>query len=106
MGCGYIYLKDRGKRMTLDYNGNIHFPVELTVTFVGPQREITGMDDHSMAFSAPPPLSTVLGHLYWIYPGLENKMDGFVTVNGKIIQEDYEFQHGDNIMIVPHIGGG
>ena len=92
--------------MTMGYDGKVYFPVELTVTFVGPQREITGMDDHSMTFSASPPLSIILKHLYWTYPGLKDMVDGFVTVNGKVIENDYEFQHGDNIMIIPHIGGG
>lgn len=92
--------------MTLGYDGKVYFPLELTVSFFGPQREITGTLNHKMTFSASPPLSILLGHLYWKFPGLENKMDGFLTVNGKVVTENYEFKDGDDVMIVPHIGGG
>jgi molybdopterin converting factor small subunit len=92
--------------MTMGYDGKVYFPVQFTVTFIANQRQIVGMKELEVQFSSSPPLAILIYHLCLQFPGLSDVISDTIAVNGKVVPKNYEFQNDDNVIFIPHIGGG
>ena len=71
--------------MTMDYDGNVHFPVQFTITFIANQRQAVGMKEFKVQYSAPPPIAVLIQDLCWQFPKLSKIISDIVAVNGKVV---------------------
>ena len=92
--------------MTMGYDGKVYFPVQFTVTFIANQRQIAGIQELEMRYSSSPPLAILIYDLCLQFPGLSDAISETIAVNGKAVPKHYEFKNDDNVIFIPHIGGG
>lgn len=80
--------------------------INITIFFVGRQREIAGKAEYVAKFKYKPTLHILRNYLYWKFPGLEDNLGDFMAVNGVAEVEYHVLKDGDNVIFIPHIGGG
>jgi molybdopterin converting factor small subunit len=80
--------------------------ISITVFFVGHQRKITGIEEYTARFKYKPTLNILKNYLYWKFPGLEDNLGDLMVVNGVAEVEYHVLKDGDNVLFIPHIGGG
>lgn len=79
----------------------------VSVKFFGAQRALTHTREIQVSLSKNGRVDDVFVYLMNSYPELPlRKEDVLVTVNNKSSSMNYSLQADDNIVFLPHIGGG
>ncbi len=81
--------------------------MNVSVTFCGLHRLLTKTDQIRVPIPKQSKVDDILSYLKRCYPDLPLSKDTvLVTVNNRISSADYVLAAGDQIALMPHIGGG